>query len=49
MVQVDIAQLSGECNTWRENLRSFREEFIQDENKLRQVGARHSPGNSYRT
>jgi hypothetical protein len=37
MVQVDIAQLSGECNTWRENLRSFREEFIQDENKLRQV------------
>lgn len=37
MVQVDIAQLSGECNTWREQLRRFREEFIQDENKLRQV------------
>ena len=37
MVQVDIAQLSGECNSWREQLRSFREEFIQDENKLRQV------------
>ena len=37
MVQVDIAQLSGECNAWREQLRKYREEFIQDENKLRQV------------
>jgi len=37
MVQVDIAQLSGECNAWREQLRKFREEFIQDENKLRLV------------
>lgn len=37
MVQVDIEQLSGECNAWREQLRRYREEFIQDENKLRQV------------
>jgi hypothetical protein len=37
MVQVDISQLIGECNTWREALRKYREEFTQDENKLRQV------------
>ncbi len=40
MVQVDIAQLSGECNSWREQLRRFREEFIQDENQLRQVAGK---------
>lgn len=37
MVQVDISQLTRECNGWRENLRSFREEFTQNETKLRQV------------
>jgi hypothetical protein len=37
MVQVDISQLSAECNTWREKLRNYREEFSQDESKLRQV------------
>src|SRR6185369_12541989 len=40
MVQVDISQLSGECTTWREKLRLFREEFNNDENKLRQVAGR---------
>jgi len=39
MVQVDISQLSGECNTWRDQLRNFREEFTQDEAKLRQVAS----------
>jgi len=39
MVQVDISQLSGECNAWREQLRKYREEFTQNENKLRQVAA----------
>jgi hypothetical protein len=39
MVQVDISQLTGECNGWREQLRNYREEFIQNENKLRQVAA----------
>ena len=33
MVQVDISQLSGECNAWREKLRHYREEFNKDENK----------------
>ena len=37
MVQVDISQLSGECNAWRESLRQYREEFNNDETKLRQV------------
>ena len=37
MVQVDISQLSAECNVWREKLRNYREEFTQDETKLRQV------------
>jgi hypothetical protein len=37
MVQVDISQLSGECNAWREKLRQYREEFTRDENQLQQV------------
>ena len=37
MVQVDISQLSGECSAWREQLRQYREEFNQDEAKLRQI------------
>ena len=37
MVQVDISQLSGECNVWREKLRNHREEFNHHEAKLRQV------------
>ena len=37
MVQVDISQLSGECSVWREKLRNYREEFSNDEAKLRQV------------
>jgi len=39
MVQVDISQLSGECNTWREQLRRYRDEFNQDEARLRQVAS----------
>jgi chromosome segregation ATPase len=37
MVQVDISQLSAECNAWREKLRNYREEFSNDEARLRQV------------
>jgi hypothetical protein len=37
MVQVDISQLSAECNAWRETLRNYREEFNNNEAKLRQV------------
>ena len=37
MVQVDISQLTTECNGWREKLRQFRDEFTRDEAKLQQV------------
>lgn len=37
MVQVEIAQLTGECNSWRESLRLYREEFTQDKAKLQQA------------
>ncbi len=37
MVQVDISQLSGECNAWRDKLRNYREEFNSHEAKLRQA------------
>lgn len=37
MVQVDISQLSTECNAWREKLRHYREELNNSEAQLRQV------------
>ena len=37
MVQVDISQLSGECNAWREKLRQYRDEFTRDEGQLQQA------------
>jgi len=40
MVQVDISQLSGECNTWRETLRQFRDELSQNKNRLQQVAGK---------
>jgi len=39
MVQVDISQLSGECNTWREDLRQFRDEFSKDKLLLQQAAS----------
>jgi hypothetical protein len=40
MVQVDISQLSGECIAWRDKLRHYREEFNNNEARLRQVAGR---------
>lgn len=40
MVQVDISQLTTECNNWREALRTYREELTHDENKLRQIAGK---------
>lgn len=34
MVQVETSQLTGECNSWRENLRQLRDEFSKDKIKL---------------
>ena len=40
MVQADISQLSRECNTWRDALRAFRDEFTQCKHKLQQLASR---------
>jgi len=37
MVQVDISQLTLECNAWREKLRQYKEEFSRDEMKLQET------------
>ena len=34
MVQVETSQLTGECNSWRENLRQYRDEFSKDKIRL---------------
>ncbi|HYC40244.1 MAG TPA: hypothetical protein VEB63_07125 [Chitinophagaceae bacterium] len=39
MVQVEIGQLTGECNSWRETLRQFRDEFSQDKIKLQKAAS----------
>ena len=37
MVQADISQISGECNTWRESLRSYRDELNQCKQNLQRI------------
>jgi hypothetical protein len=37
MVQADIAQLTGECGTWRETLRQHRDELTQHKVRLQQA------------
>jgi hypothetical protein len=37
MVTTDIAQLSRECNAWRETLRSYRDEFGQLKHRLQDL------------
>ncbi|MBS1918673.1 MAG: hypothetical protein JST17_00305 [Bacteroidetes bacterium] len=39
MVQADIPQLSGECNTWREALRHYKDEFTKDKSNLQKVAS----------
>ena len=40
MVQVDITQLTTECNEWREQLRNYREQLNNDEIRLRQAAGK---------
>lgn len=40
MVQVEISQLTAECNTWRDALRQYRDEFTRDKDKLQQAATR---------
>ena len=39
MVQVETSQLTGECNSWREKLRQYREEFSKDKTKLQDAAS----------
>ena len=41
MVTVDISQLSGECNTWRDSLRSCRDDLNQLKKQLQQMAAQN--------
>jgi chromosome segregation ATPase len=41
MVTVDISQLSGECNTWRDSLRSCRDDLNNFKKQLQQTASRH--------
>jgi uncharacterized protein (DUF342 family) len=40
MVQVETSQLTGECNSWREKLRQYREEFSKNKTKLQEAASR---------
>ncbi len=42
MVTTEVAQLSQECNAWRETLRSYRDQFAQCKHQLQQVAGRQS-------
>ena len=40
MVQVETSQLTGECNSWREKLRQYRDEFSKNKAKLQEAASR---------
>ena len=37
MVTTDITQLNAECNTWRDQMRRYREDITSLKNQLRQI------------
>ena len=42
MVTTDVAQLSRECNAWRETLRSYRDQFGSIKIRLQEVAGRQT-------
>ncbi|MEJ7739809.1 MAG: hypothetical protein WKF97_20475 [Chitinophagaceae bacterium] len=46
MVTTDISQLTAECNTWRTNLRQYREEFTHSKQSLLEVASRQNAKNT---
>ena len=42
MVTTEVAQLSKECNAWRETLRSHRDEFGRFKNRLQDLAGRQT-------
>lgn len=43
MVTTDISQLATECNTWKLNLRTLRDDLTQCKNQLQEVVSRQVP------
>ncbi len=37
MVTTDVSQLTAECNTWRQQMRNYREEIMHLKNQLRNI------------
>ncbi|HTE11639.1 MAG TPA: hypothetical protein VK645_11720 [Chitinophagaceae bacterium] len=37
MVTTDISQLTAECNTWRQQMRKYREDITSLKNQLREI------------
>ena len=46
MVTTDISQLTTECNTWKTNLRNFREQLTQSKHLLEKVASRQISRNA---
>ncbi len=46
MVITDISQFTAECNTWKKNLRQYREEFTQSKQRLLEVASRQNSKNT---
>ncbi len=46
MVQTDISQLSRECNSWRETLRSYRDQFNHSQKRLQQAANHPLPADA---
>ena len=42
MVQTDLSQLSRECNSWKETLRSYRSEFSDFRHQLQEMVSKDS-------
>jgi ABC-type phosphate transport system auxiliary subunit len=42
MVTTEVAQLSKECNAWRETLRSYKDEFGRFKNRLQDLAGRQT-------
>lgn len=42
MVTTEVAQLSKECNAWRETLRSFKDEFSRYKHRLQDLAGRQT-------
>lgn len=40
MVTAEVGQLSGECNAWRDTLRSFRDEFASLKSQLQSAAGK---------